>query len=297
MARRLGRARIDTGAGREHGPVRREHRLPGAALRSPENKLIIVDAGSGIKPLGDKLVREDLPHGPIRRSSSSATRTGTTSSASRSSPIFIPGTELEIYSPVNYEERSVEEIIGIQLSYQYFPVRQSELSATITYHSLKEQVLDLGDGMVITTKFLNHPVSTLGYRFDYDGRSIVTSIRPRAVPERLPADPEHPDYDAAPPRRAKVADEENARIRQFYAGADVVIHDSQYTQAEYDAEVRRLGPQLVRVGHQGGAQGARQAALLLPPRPASHRRSARRPAADLPPEGRREDADEHFGRP
>ena len=204
----------------------------------PDNKLIIVDAGSGIKPLGDKLVREDLPHGPIRaKLFLSHTHWDHIIGFPFFVPIFIPGTELEIHSPVNYEERSVEEIIGIQLSYQYFPVRQSELSASITYHSLKEQVLDLGDGMRITTKFLNHPVSTLGYRFDYDGASIVTLFDHEPFRNVFPADPEHPDYDAAAAEEGqKVADDENARIREFYAGADAVIHDSHYTQAEYDAK-------------------------------------------------------------
>ena len=201
-----------------------------------ENKLIILCAGSGIKPLGDKLVREELKNGPIRaKLFLSHTHWDHIIGFPFFTPIFIKGTELEIYSPVNYEERSVEEIIGIQLSYQYFPVRQSELSATISYHSLKEQVLDLGDGMVITTKFLNHPVSTLGYRFDYGGRSIVTVYDHEPYRNVFPSDPNHPDYDAATAEEGeRAATEENGRIRHFYRDADVVVHDAQYTQAEYE---------------------------------------------------------------
>ena len=89
------------------------------------NKLLIVDAGSGIKPLGDKIVREDLPNGPVKaKLFLSHTHWDHIIGFPFFTPIFIPGTELEIHSPTNYEERSLEEIIGIQLSYQYFPIRQ-----------------------------------------------------------------------------------------------------------------------------------------------------------------------------
>jgi len=201
----------------------------------PENKLLIVDAGSGIKPLGDKIVREELKDGPIKaKLFLSHTHWDHIIGFPFFTPIFIPGTRLELYSPINYEERSVEEIIGIQLSYQYFPVRQSELAAEISYESLKEDTLDLGDGMVIRTKFLNHPVSTLGYRFEYDGKSICTLFDHEPFRNMFPSDPEDPDYDAAVAEEGEaVAEEENARIRAFFADADVVVHDTQYTLEEY----------------------------------------------------------------
>ncbi|MFW5738643.1 MAG: MBL fold metallo-hydrolase [Spirochaetota bacterium] len=209
----------------------------------PENKLIIVDAGSGIKPLGDEIVREELKHGPISaKLFLSHTHWDHIIGFPFFVPIFIPGTELDIYSPVNYEERSVEEIIGIQLSYQYFPVRQSELSAEIRYHSLREEVMELDDGMKITAKFLNHPVSTLGYRFDYEGRSIVTLFDHEPFRNVFPTDPEADGYDeAAAHEGEEVARAENDRIRAFYAGADAVIHDTQYTQTEYDEKFTGWG--------------------------------------------------------
>ena len=209
----------------------------------PENKLLIMDAGSGIKPLGDKIVREELKDGPIKaKLFLSHTHWDHIIGFPFFTPIFIPGTELELYSPINYEERSVEEIIGIQLSYQYFPVRQSELAAKISYHSLKEDTLDLGDGMVIRTKFLNHPVTCLGYRFEYEGKSICTAYDHEPFLNMFPSDPEHPDYDAAIAEEGEsVAEQENARIREFFRGADVVVHDTQYTAEEYDGKFTGWG--------------------------------------------------------
>ena len=208
-----------------------------------ENKLLIMDAGSGIKPLGDKVVREDLKNGPVKaKIFLSHTHWDHIIGFPFFVPIFIPGTELELYSPINYEDRSVEEIIGIQLSYQYFPVRQSELAAQISYHSLKEETLDFGDGMVVKTKFLNHPVTCLGYRFEYDGKAICTAYDHEPFRNMFPTDPENPDYDAAIAEEGEaVAEQENARIREFYRDADVVVHDTQYTIDEYDEKFTGWG--------------------------------------------------------
>lgn len=209
----------------------------------PENKLLIVDAGSGIKPLGDKIVREELKDGPIKaKLFLSHTHWDHIIGFPFFTPIFIPGTELELFSPINYEDRSVEEIIGLQLSYQYFPVRQSELAAKISYRSLKEEVMDLGDGMVIRTKFLNHPVTCLGYRFEYDGKAICTAYDHEPFRNMFPTDPEHPDYDPAVAEEGEaVAESENDRIRDFYRNADVVVHDTQYTLDEYDGKFTGWG--------------------------------------------------------
>jgi phosphoribosyl 1,2-cyclic phosphodiesterase len=210
----------------------------------PDDKLLIVDAGSGIKPLGDKIVREELSKGPVRaKLFLSHTHWDHIIGFPFFVPIFIPGTQLDIYSPVNYEERSVEEILGIQLSYQYFPVRQSELSASISYHSLKaDERLDLGDGMVITTKLLNHPVTCYGYRFEYEGKAIVTLFDHEPFRNVFPTDPEAEGYDESVAHEGEaVAQEQNDGIRAFYQDADVVIHDTQYTQAEYEEKFTGWG--------------------------------------------------------
>ena len=207
------------------------------------NRLIIIDAGSGIKHLGDELLRTDLPNGPIRaRLFLSHTHWDHIIGFPFFTPIFIPGTELDIYSPANYEERSVEEIIGIQLSYEYFPVRQSELSAKIAYHSLREEILELEEGLTIRTKLLNHPVTCLGYRFEHEGGVICTLFDHEPYRNVFPSDPEHPDYDeAAAEEGERAAQEENGRIREFIRNADYVVFDTQYTQAEYDSKFTGWG--------------------------------------------------------
>ncbi len=206
------------------------------AIRYGEhNGLIVVDAGTGIKRLGDHLVAQELPHGAIRaRLFLTHTHWDHIMGFPFFTPIFIPGSEIDVYGPVTHEQETIEQIIGLQLSYRYFPVRQTELAATIRYHELKEQSFELPDGMRVTTKFLNHPVLCLGYRFDYNGKSVTTVYDNEPFRNLFPVDPHDPDYDPALAEEGEeAAEEQNEQLREFYRGSDLLIHDSQYTLQEY----------------------------------------------------------------
>ena len=200
-----------------------------------EERLIIVDAGSGIRPLGNFLMGNDLPKGPIETSIFlSHTHWDHIMGFPFFTPIYIPGTKLNIYGPVSFEDEGLDEVVGSQLSYRYFPIKHSELAAEITYHPLKECTMDLGDGLFVTTKYLNHPILCLGYRFEYKGKIVCTAYDTEPFRNVFPTDPEDPGYDEmAAEEGEKAAREENEKILRWYQGADVLIHDCQYTNEEY----------------------------------------------------------------
>lgn len=202
-----------------------------------DERLVIVDLGTGIKPLGDYLMRTDFKKGPIDTDIFiTHTHWDHIMGFPMFTPIFVPGTKLRIRGPVSYEDDSLESIIGAQLSYRYWPVRQSELAAAIEYDQLKETVLDLGGGLIVKTKYLNHPILCLGYRFEYKGTAIVTAYDNEPFRNVFPTDPDDPNYDEEAAREGEeAAREENEKILRFYRGADVLIHDTQYTKKEYEA--------------------------------------------------------------
>jgi phosphoribosyl 1,2-cyclic phosphodiesterase len=225
-----------------------------------DDKLIIVDFGTGIKPFGDWLMANDFKKGPIDADIFiTHTHWDHIMGFPMFSPLFIPTTTLRIRGPVSYEDETLESIIGAQLSYRYWPVRQSELSAHIVYDQIKETSLDLGDGLWVTTKYLNHPILCLGYRFEYKGKSIVTAYDNEPFRNLFPTDPADPSYDEEAAREGDlVAGEENEKILRFFQGADILIHDSQYTAKEYASGKMGWGhssyEHAINAAHKAGAK-------------------------------------------
>ena len=201
-----------------------------------EERLFIIDAGSGIRALGNYLMQHDLPKGPIDTSLFiSHTHWDHIMGFPFFVPIFIPSTRLKVYGPVTYEEEGLKDIVGGQLSYRYFPVKHSELAANISYHPLKESSMDLGDGLWVTTKYLNHPILCLGYRFEYRGKVFCTAYDTEPFRNVFPTNPDAPGYDPiAAEEGERAAKEENEKLLRFYQGADLLIHDTQYTHREYE---------------------------------------------------------------
>jgi phosphoribosyl 1,2-cyclic phosphodiesterase len=200
-----------------------------------KNRLVIVDSGSGVRDLGNMLLKTDLPKGPIKTEIFfTHTHWDHIMGFPFFTPIYIPKTELTIYGPVTYEEDTLDKIIGEQLRYRYFPVRQDELAAKIKYVALKESKLDIGDGIHVTTKYLNHPVLCLGYRFECGGKAFCTLFDTEPFRNVFAADPSSPDYDEEAAREGELAArQENEKIMRFMYGADLIIHDTQYTHKEY----------------------------------------------------------------
>ncbi len=203
-----------------------------------DEKLVIMDLGTGVRTLGDWLMANDLKaRGKIDADIFiTHTHWDHIMGFPMFTPIFVPSTSLRIRGPVSYEDDTLEAIIGAQLSYRYWPVRQSELKAHIEYDQIKETTLDLGGGLIVTTKYLNHPILCLGYRFEYQGKSIVTAYDTEPFRNVFPTDPNDPSYDEnAAIEGEEAAKEENEKMQRFFHGADILIHDCQYTQKEYES--------------------------------------------------------------
>ncbi|MBU0680857.1 MAG: MBL fold metallo-hydrolase [Proteobacteria bacterium] len=206
-------------------------------LRFPElNRLLIIDAGSGLRELGNHMMNQDLPNGPIDTEIFlSHTHWDHIMGFPFFAPLYIPGTKIKVCGPVSYEQDTLEKIVGGQLTYRYFPVREVELGAKITYFPLKEGSIDLGDGIKLTTKYLNHPILCLGYRFEYKNKIFCTAYDTEPFTNVFVTDPQDPSYDEMMAAEGElVAAEQNRAIEQFIADADLLVQDSQYTQKEFD---------------------------------------------------------------
>jgi phosphoribosyl 1,2-cyclic phosphodiesterase/CheY-like chemotaxis protein len=181
---------------------------------------LVIDCGTGAHGLGQELMAEPQPlTGHILISH---THWDHIQGIPFFAPLFARGGRWDFYAPQGFGE-SIRETLAGQMEYTYFPVTPEAFGAEVHYHDLAEGSFALGD-VLVRTRFLNHPALTLAYRIEADGGSLVYACdhephsRAAAVGEELPAG-------------------QDALHAEFLAGADLVIHDAQYTVAEYDSKL------------------------------------------------------------
>lgn len=204
------------------------------------DKIFVIDAGTGIRGLGNAMVSKDLAQGSLDiELFLTHTHWDHIMGFPYFSPIYIPDTRLKVYGPVTFEDDPLEDVVGGQMKYRYFPVNVGELASEIKYVRLTEgPAMDLGGGLSLTTKILNHPIIALGFRFEYQGKIFCTCYDTEPFRNLFITDSEHPDYDEAMAYEGNlVAEEQNAIIEEFFAGADFLVHDAQYTEEEYRTKV------------------------------------------------------------
>jgi phosphoribosyl 1,2-cyclic phosphodiesterase len=201
----------------------------------PNQRLIIIDAGSGIRELGNRLMAD-----PQSKASISAeiflthTHWDHILGFPFFAPIYVPTTHLTIYGPVTYEDSSLKDVLDGQWAYRYFPVRPEELSSDIAYVDLIEGQYNLGQGLYLTTKYLNHPLLCLGYRFQYKDKVVCTAYDTEPFTNLFVTNSSDPAFDSAMAEEGEqVAAQENQRVEEFIRGADLLIYDAQYTISEY----------------------------------------------------------------
>jgi len=197
-------------------------------IRTDNNELIILDAGTGIFPLSQTLLAE-LPV------TANVLITHSHWDHIKGLPLFIPnfipGNTLRLhggFDPVS--GKGIEQVMSVQLQYSYFPVREAEMKARIEYVTLTpEQPVRVGSATV-TPYLLNHPVINFGYRIECDGKAVFfTGDHEPPYNIYQPDDSGHAEYQV-------FVDEKIKSVEDAIRGVDVLIADSSYTDSEYSTK-------------------------------------------------------------
>jgi phosphoribosyl 1,2-cyclic phosphodiesterase len=194
-------------------------------IRTDNNELIILDAGTGIFPLSQTLLSELPVTANVLITHSHWDHI---QGLPFFIPNFIPGNTLRLhgsFDPVS--GNGIEQVMSVQLQYSYFPVREAEMKARIEYVTLQpNQTIEIGTAKV-TPYLLSHPVIDFGYRIECNGKSVFfTGDHEPPYNIYEPNDDEYKDYQG-------FVDEKNESIAKAIENVDVLIADCSYTDSEY----------------------------------------------------------------
>ena len=127
-------------------------------------------------------------------------------------PLLSAGAHLDVYGPRQDDGRSVAQVFTDIITPPVFPVTLQQLPASLGFHDIGDDDLVI-DGWQVRSRFIPHNGPTLGFRVTWQGRSVAY-----LSDHQQPLDGSHAMTEGA---------------RQLADGVDVLIHDAQYTPAEF----------------------------------------------------------------
>lgn len=190
-------------------------------------RLLIFDCGTGLRPLGNRLVADKRPI------DADVFLTHTHIDHINGLPFFKPAFDARnrfIISAGHLDEaQGIRSVLGQMMAAPIFPIPLDVFAANITFRDFEcGDVLTPRPGITIRTAPLNHPNAATAYRIEYGDKSIA-----------YVTDTEH---HIGEPDRA---------ILTLIEGADIFIYDATYTDREY--------PRYTGWGHSTVEEGVRLA--------------------------------------
>jgi len=182
-------------------------------IRTISNDIIIIDAGTGIRRLGNKLIEDNrykynfifthahwdhLMGFPFFK------------------PLYLENAQFNMYR-CPFHRKFVETILPRVMSPPNFPVKYSNIKAHVVYLESNHKEFEIGS-VTVTPIPISHPNSGSGYKLTENGKSFIF-LTDNELGFVHPKGRKYEDYLA------------------FSTGADLLFHDAEYTPEEYEAKI------------------------------------------------------------
>ncbi|MEE9911312.1 MAG: MBL fold metallo-hydrolase [Deltaproteobacteria bacterium] len=178
-------------------------------IRTLRGDILLVDAGSGIREAGNAFLADSLHDFSLLLTHAHWDHI---MGFPFFKPLYRQKTNITIWGCA-FAQHSIRDMLARVMSAPYFPINYDDIHASVTYEETCDGIYRLGD-MTITPIALSHPNQGTGYKFSEAGRSFVFLTDNELGVQHeggLPYD----DY------------------LEFSRGADLLIHDAEYRDAEY----------------------------------------------------------------
>ena len=180
-------------------------------IGTKSNDIIIIDAGTGIRRLGNKLMGE-------KSSTYNIIFTHAHWDHVMGLPFFKPlyfkNTTLRMHK-CPFHSKFVENILPKLMSPPNFPVKFSNLKANIYYEEACSKEFKIGSVSIIPIR-ISHPNGGSGYKFIEDNKTFVF-LTDNELGFVHPGGLSYKDY------------------LKFSSGAHLLVHDAEYTPDEYES--------------------------------------------------------------
>jgi len=185
---------------------------------------IIMDAGTGIRLLGQEFMRDNVRKGLLLLTHSHWDHIN---GFPFFGPAFMANSEFTIAAGHLIDNGGIESVLSSQMANPTFPVPLEALQAELRFQDFRAgDKWELSGGVKIITAPLNHPNGATGYRVEYGGKSMC-----------YVTDTEH------------VVGKPDERVLALIEGADLVVYDCTYTDEEF--------PKFIGWGHSTWQEGVR----------------------------------------
>jgi len=170
---------------------------------------LIFDAGTGMKNLGDELVKADQLNYDIFMTH---THIDHISGFPFFAPAYLPTSRLKLWAGhLKPRGKTLKHVMESLMDQPLFPITVDVLESTLIWTDFEAgEDIVISDEILLNTAPLNHPDGATGYRVNYRGKSICYVTDTEHRPGEL-----------------------DANILKLIEGANLVIYDCTYTDAEY----------------------------------------------------------------
>ena len=207
------------------------------SLEVPDSPLFIFDAGTGIKALGDDIMRNGGSSAGIILISHP--HWDHINALPFFAPLYAAGHDYQILGP-SQDTVGIRDVVERQMDKVHFPITSAELRACLSFRNLGEETFRCGAASV-STLLLSHAGRCLGYRVSAQGKTFCYVT----------------DNELFPPGTAERDEGYLARLTSFVQDADILVTDTTYRDEVYESRRGRGHSrvrEVVELAHEAGVK-------------------------------------------